>query len=35
MEVPGGLEKTYDVILFGPSEQRVYARHKGTQELKF
>jgi hypothetical protein len=35
MGVPGGLEKTYDVILFGPSEQRVYARHKGTQELTF
>jgi hypothetical protein len=34
MEVPGSPDETYDVILFGPSGQKVYARYKGTQELK-
>jgi hypothetical protein len=34
MEVPGSPDETYDVILFGPSGQKVYARYKGTQELR-
>ena len=34
MEVPDGAEETYDVVLFGPTGQRVYARYKGTKELK-
>jgi hypothetical protein len=33
MEMPGGVDETYDVILFGPSGRKVYARFRGTQEL--
>jgi hypothetical protein len=33
MEVPGASDEAYNVVLFGPSSQRVYARFKGTQEL--
>jgi hypothetical protein len=33
MEVPGSPDETYDVILFGRSGQKVYARFKGAREL--
>jgi hypothetical protein len=33
MEVPGSPDEKYDVILFGPSGQRVFATFKGAQEL--
>lgn len=33
MEVPGSADETYEVILFGPSIQNVYARAKGAKEL--
>lgn len=35
MEVPGGSDETYEVILFGPTGQNIYAQYKGIQELKF
>lgn len=34
MEVPGSPDETYDVVLFGPSGQKVFARYRGTQELR-
>ena len=34
MEVPGSPDETYDVILFGPTGQKIYARYKGMRELK-
>ena len=34
MEVPGSPDETYEVVLFGPSGQRVFARYRGTQEIK-
>jgi hypothetical protein len=34
MEVPGSPDEIYEVILFGPTGQNIYARYKGTQELK-
>jgi len=34
MEVPGSPQETYDVLLFGPAGQKVYARYQGTKELK-
>jgi hypothetical protein len=33
MEAPGTTDDTYDVILFGPSLQRVYARFRGAKEI--
>jgi hypothetical protein len=33
MEVPGRPNETYDVILFGPAEQKPYARFEGSREL--
>jgi hypothetical protein len=33
MEVPGTPDDHYNVVLFGPSGQQVYARFKGAQEL--
>lgn len=33
MEVPGSPEETYDVVLFGPAGQKVYAKYEGTKEL--
>jgi hypothetical protein len=33
MEVEGAPAETYDVILFGPSGQRVFARYRGAQEV--
>lgn len=33
MEVPGSANETYEVVLFGPAGQRVFARYQGTQEL--
>lgn len=33
MEVPGAADEAYNVVLFGPSGQRVYARFRGAQEL--
>ena len=33
MEVPGASDEPYDVMLFGPSIQKVYARFKGAQEI--
>ena len=33
MEVSGSADETYEVILFGPSVQKVYARVKGAKEL--
>lgn len=32
MEMPGAPDEAFNVVLFGPSGQRVYARFKGTQE---
>ena len=32
MEVPGGKAETYDVVLFGPGAQRVFARYRGSRE---
>ena len=29
-----GVPEEYDVILFGPGQRRVYARFKGTQEIR-
>ena len=34
MEVPGSPEETYDVVLFGPAGQKVYAKYQGIKELK-
>lgn len=34
MEVPGTPDDTYDVILFGTGQQRVYARFKGAREQR-
>ena len=33
MEVPGAADEAYNVVLFGPSGQRVYARFVGAREL--
>ena len=33
METPGAPRDSYDVILFGPSGQEVYARFRGANEL--
>jgi hypothetical protein len=33
MEVPGASDEPYDVMLFGPSIQKVYARFKGAHEI--
>jgi len=33
MEVPGTADEVYNVIMFGPSGQQVYARFKGAQQL--
>ena len=33
MEVPGAPDEVFQVVLFGPSGQRVYTRFKGAQEL--
>ena len=33
MEVPGTADDTYDVVLFGPSLQKVYARFRGAKEI--
>ena len=33
MEVPGAADEVYNVILFGPSGQQVYASFKGAQQL--
>lgn len=33
MEVAGAPPETYDVVLFGPSEQRVFARYRGAQAI--
>lgn len=33
MEAPGGLDETYNIILFSRSVQRVYARFKGSREV--
>lgn len=34
MEVPGSRNETYEVILFGPTGKRVFARYQGTQEFR-
>jgi hypothetical protein len=34
MEVPGAANETYEVVLFGPSGQQVYATFSGAQELR-
>lgn len=34
MAVPGEPAETYDVVLFGPQGERVYARYSGAQELR-
>lgn len=34
MELPGTPGETYEVVLFGPASQRVFARYQGTRELK-
>lgn len=34
MEVTGTPNEIYEVVLFGPSEQRVFARYRGTWEIK-
>jgi hypothetical protein len=33
MEVPGSPDETYDVVLFGRTGRRTYARYKGAAEL--
>lgn len=33
MEVEGTPPETYDVVLFGPSGERVFARYRGAQEV--
>lgn len=33
MEVPGAPDDQYEVILFGPSGQRIFARFEGSREL--
>ena len=33
MEVPGTPDDTYNVVLFGPALERVFARFKGAREL--
>lgn len=33
MEVPGSPNETYEVVLFGPTGQRIFARYQGTREL--
>ncbi len=33
MEVPGNPAETYEVVLFGPAGQKVYAKYEGTKEL--
>jgi hypothetical protein len=32
MEVEGSEPETYEVILFGPKERRVYATYRGSKE---
>ena len=32
MEVPGAPAEMYDVVLFGPGSQRVFARYRGSRE---
>jgi hypothetical protein len=34
MEVPGTSSETYEVVLFGPAGQRVFARYQGANELR-
>jgi hypothetical protein len=34
MEVSGSPDESYEVVLFGPSGERTYARFHGHQELK-
>lgn len=34
MEAPGSPDENYDVVLFGPSGQKVFARYRGSQELR-
>jgi hypothetical protein len=34
MEIDGTPPETYDVVLFGPSGQRVFARFEGARELR-
>ena len=34
MEVPGTTNEIYEVVLFGSSEQRVFARYRGAWEIK-
>jgi hypothetical protein len=34
MEVPGTPDETYEVVLFGPAGQRVFARYRGAWEIK-
>jgi hypothetical protein len=33
MEAPGATDETYEVVLFGPSVQKIFARFKGSQEI--
>ena len=33
MEVPGTPPETYDIVLFAPGGQRVFARYRGSQEI--
>lgn len=33
MEVPGTPPETYDIVLFAPGGQRVFARYRGPQEI--
>lgn len=33
MEVPGTPPETYEVVLFGPGQQRVFARYRGSQAV--
>ena len=34
MEVEGSAPETYDVVLFGPQGERVFARYRGAEEIK-
>lgn len=34
MEIPGTPDETYEVVLFGPAGQRVFAHYRGIREIK-
>jgi hypothetical protein len=34
MEVPGRADESFEVVMFGPTMQRIFARYQGNQELR-